>query len=239
MTVVAAYSSMGKSTLVDTMLTTAARAGVSCHVYMNEMNATDRGLRMIARESRVGWGGLVVRRLGDREHLAAQQAAARLPFGVTDCSMWTAERIARHARARRWKLWAVDLVSNMPHRDEQELSQIINTLASAARNTGSHCILITQLNRARSVSDILPRPVARDIRGSGMFEAQARNIFMLHRDQTATGTGSTREIITAEEGNVFVEKATHGQKGRVIPVLFIPERMTFRALADDELQATA
>jgi replicative DNA helicase len=233
MTVLAAYSGLGKSTLLDTMLTTAARARASCHVYVNEMNAVDRGLRMVARESRVVWKSLALRKMGDRDHIDAQRAASRLPFGITDCSMWTAERIARHARASHWKLWAVDLVSNMGHRDEQELSQIINTLASAARNTGSHCILITQLNRARNVGDTLPRPVARDIRGSGMFEAQARNVLMLHREQTATGSGSNREITTAMEGMVFVEKATHGVRGASVPVYFHPEHMMFRALDTD------
>lgn len=239
MTVMAAYSSMGKSTLLDTMLTTAARSGVRCHVYINEMNATDRGLRMVARESMVNWGRLAVRQMRERDHLAAIGAAGDLPFGLTDCSMWTAERIARHARAMRWKLWAVDLVSNMSYRDEQELSQIINVLASAARNTGAHCILITQLNRGRNVGDTLPRPVARDIRGSGMFEAQARNVLMLHREQTATGQGSEREIATEMEGKIYVEKATHGIKGLNIPVLFVPERMMFRDLADDNEMGVA
>lgn len=229
MTVLAAYSGIGKSTLLDTMLTTAARAGHDVHVYVNEMNAVDRALRMIARETTIPAWRLLRRQLRDNEIAMSQRAAAKLPFGITDCSQWTAERIARHARASRWAVWAVDLVSNMLHRDEQELSQIINTLASAARNTGSHCILITQLNRARNVGDTLPRPVARDIRGSGMFEAQSRNVLMLHRPQTVNGHGDTKEIVTENEGAVYVEKATHGQRGAVVEVVFNANRMSFTA----------
>lgn len=239
MTVIAAWSGIGKSTLLDTLLTTAVRDGATAHVYVNEMNGVDRALRMIARETTVPAWRLLRRDLDEKQIAAAQRAASRLPFGITDCSQWTADRIARHARASRWDVWAVDLVSNMTYRDEQELSQIINTLAATARNTSTHCILITQLNRARNVGDTLPRPVARDLRGSGMFEAQSRNVLMLHRPQTASGSGDERDIVTELEGSIFVEKATHGTRGVRVPVEFNPDRMAFVALdlADDDWKA--
>lgn len=224
MTAVGAFTSQGKSAFADSILYDASLEGYSCHVYVNEMSPRDRTLRTIARMGAAPYPRLSRRELEPQDGERVLDAAGRLPFGVTDCSQWTAERIARHVRASRWDLWCLDLVHNMPYERESELHKIVATLAAAARSTGSHCILCCQFNEARAVSELLPVPVARDIRGSGMIKNLSANVLLLHREQTSDGGFVT----THRDGLINVAKSRHGQLG-ALPVTFVPDRMRFVA----------
>lgn len=222
-TVIAAWESMGKSALCDQWLTTASVAGYRTHVYINEMSATDRALRMVARRGAADWSKLVRRTVDGREGERVIASLQRLPFGVTDCSVWTAEQVARHMRVNRWDLCAVDVLHNMPYENEADLRLILTTLAAAARSTGSHLILVCHLNQARARDELLPRPVLRDLRDSGMIQKLAANVLFLHREQTNNGGF----IETSPDGLVVADKARHGRRGDGVDVTFLPQRMEF------------
>lgn len=224
MTAIGAWTSMGKSALVDTILHDASLAGYRCHAYLNEMSPRDRTLRTLARISGVKYGHLVRRELDQHTAPRVLQAAQRIPFGLTDCSQWSADQIARHVRANRWELWTLDLVHNIPYERESELHRIVATLAAAARSTGSHLLLICQFNEARAVGELLPMPVARDIRGSGMIKNLAANVLLLHRPQQNHDGFVTTDL----EGIVRVDKSRHGRLGAA-DVVFEPDRMRFVA----------
>lgn len=223
MTAIGAWTSMGKSVLVDTFLHDAALGGKSCHVYVNEMSPRDRTLRTLARMGAAPYAQLARREIGQRDAPGVLDAARRIPFGVTDCSQWDAAQIGRHARANRWDLWAVDLVHNMAYERESELHQIVATLAAAARSSNSHLLLVAQFNEARAIGETLPVPVARDIRGSGMIKNLSANVLLLHREQTNQGGFVT----TSRDGILKVEKSRHGQLG-MVPVTFHPDEMRFK-----------
>lgn len=224
MTAIGAWTSIGKSALVDTWLQDAALAGYRCHAYVNEMSPRDRTLRTLARMTGVRYSHLVRREIDERSAPRILDAAQRLPFGLTDCSQWSAEQVARHVRANRWDLWCLDLVHNMPYERESELHRIVATLAAAARSTGSHLLLVCQFNEARAVGTLLPMPVARDLRGSGMIKNLAANVLLLHRPQSDEGGFVT----TSLEGIVKVDKSRHGRLGSA-DVVFEPDVMRFRA----------
>ena len=222
MTAIGAWTSMGKSALVDTILHDAALAGYRCHAYLNEMSPRDRTLRTLARISGVKYGQLVRRELDQNTAPRVLQAAQRIPFGLTDCSQWSADQIARHVRANRWELWTLDLVHNIPYERESELHRIVATLAAAARSTNSHLLLICQFNEARAVGEVLPMPVARDIRGSGMIKNLAANVLLLHRPQRNHDGFITTDL----DGVIKVDKSRHGRLGAA-DVVFEPDRMRF------------
>lgn len=223
MTAIGAWTSMGKSVLVDTWLHDAAIEGRSCHVYVNEMSPRDRTLRTLARMGAAPYAQLARREVTPTDAPRVLDAAKRIPFGVTDCAQWDAAQIARHARANRWDLWAVDLVHNMAYERESELHQIVATLAAAARSSNSHLLLVVQFNEARAVGETLPVPVARDIRGSGMIKNLSANVLLLHREQTNQGGFVT----TSRDGILKIDKSRHGQLG-MVPVTFFPDEMRFK-----------
>jgi replicative DNA helicase len=223
-TALGAWTSMGKSVLVDQILAAAAANGANAHAYINEMSSRDRALRMIARHAGVDISALMRKQLTGDQHRKVLDAANRLPFGLTDCSQWTAAQVARHIRARRWDIAALDLLHNMPYREESELHQMVATLAAGARTAGCHLILVCQFNEARSIGERLPRPVIRDIRGSGMVKNLCANVLLLHREQHDEGGF----ITTQREGLLTLGKARHGQQGSGISLEFLPELMTFR-----------
>lgn len=222
MTALGAWTGIGKSCLVDQILTDAATAGLKCHAYINEMSVTDRALRMIARGSSVPFSALVKRDLNEGQAKQAVEASQQIPFGLTESAQWSAEQIARHIRANNWDLCALDVLHNMPYERESELHRMVGTLAAAARSSNTHLIVVCHFNEARATGDLLPRPVARDIRGSGMIKNLSANVLLLHRDQHSDGGF----VVTENAGTLSIDKARHGQKGGVM-VEFDPDRMRF------------
>lgn len=224
-TVVAAWTSWGKSALADTILTNAAREGHRCHVYVNEMSDVDRGLRMLARETGVPYPRIAVKNLDAADLAAVVDRAAHLPFGLTDCAGWTADRVARDILAQRWDVACLDLLHNMPHRDEKDLSAAIVTLTAAALRARTHLIVVCQLNDARAQGGRLPQPVTRDVRGSNMIRNSAANVLLLHRDQEEQQMGVVELL---PEGALVAGKARHGRIGAQAPVRFDYRSMSFR-----------
>lgn len=222
-TALGAWTSMGKSVLVDQVLAAAVTAGHTAHAYINEMSPRDRALRMLSRQTSVDVGRLMRKQLTADEAARVMHAAQNLPYGITDCSQWNAAQIARHMRHRRWGIAVLDLLHNIPYREESELHSMTATLAAAARTANTHLILVCQFNESRSIGELLPKPVIRDIRGSGMIKNLCANVLLLHRPQSDEGGFVT----TGDRGTVMAGKARHGEQGRGINVRFLPEHMRF------------
>lgn len=221
-TALGGWTGMGKSCLVDQLLTSAYEQSRTAHAYVNEMSLVDRGLRMLARATGVPHSQLVLRDVNPADTPRLIEAAGRLPFGITDCSQWTADQIARHIRVNRWDLCAVDLLHNIPYERESELHRITATLAAAARSSGTHLILVCQLNEERAKTTKLPDPVIRDIRGSGMIKNLSANVLFVHRQQVV----DKGIVFTTNDATVTAGKARHGQPGAALAT-FNPERMSF------------
>jgi replicative DNA helicase len=225
-TVLMAWESMGKSALAFQWLTLAADTlgRDKVHAYINDMSPRDCALRMVAHSGAVSWGKLARKRLDNQDMAKVLDMLNRMPFGVTDASQWTAEQVSRHMRINRWDICVLDVLHNMPYSDEGELHRNAATLVNAARSSGCHLILVCHLNQERAKSEILPRPVIRDIRGSGMLSKLAATVVSLHRPQSMNGPF----VETSMVGTITAEKARHGERGMGIDICFVPQHMRFR-----------
>lgn len=238
MTVLAAWEAMGKSVLVAQWLALAANSGRKAHLYTNDTPVRDLALRMLAHMGAARWGQLAARRMPEETAQRVLKASDQLPFGMTDTSdyeTWTARAIARHIRVNQWDLCALDVLHNMPYRDEGDLRLTASTLKNAAQSSGAHLILVCHLNQERAKDDTLPPPVRRDLRGSGMLAKLAANVLFLHRPQSRADVG----VVTDKVGTLVADKARHGRSGDAIEVAFEPQHMSFRlpTPADREMVA--
>lgn len=240
-TLIAGWTNIGKSLLADQMLRHAARAGYKAHAYLNEMSQVGRGLRSISAMTRIPLSLI----LSQRKRLAADHArrvldaAAGLPFGVTDCSEWPATEIARHIRRHRWDICAVDLFNLIPGAQKTETADEISaTLNGAARQAGTHVLLVCQLNQTRNQSAVKPAPVLRDIRNTGQLANDAENVLLIHRDQQEirNSLGDLIGVETQMEGTIDLAKARSSEPGITLVVLE-KDGLVFREL-DSPFQAT-
>lgn len=235
MTAVGGWTNMGKSPLIDGMLADASRRGHRVHLYINEMSKTDRALRLVALDGAAPYQDLVLREVSERDGKRVLAALKRLPFAITDVSTWDGFRIARHIRTHRWDLCALDILHNVQHDGTRELDGILRALAAAARSSAAHLILACHLNEERAKTDLLPFPVARDIRQSGMVKNLCATVLLLHREQERD---EHDRVITSNDASLYADKARHGQRGGVA-LVFDPMRMRFLPLHQAEDRAAA
>ena len=240
-TIVAGWTSAGKSVVVDGILEHAAQAGRRAHLYMNEMSIRDRHLRWLASISRIPFKRLYTRNLSDHERERAVRALnmlRKLGVGFTDCAGWHATDIARHIRRNRWDIAAIDLVNLIPSppgsdgrtSGADEMSRILNT---AARQADCHLVLVAQLNQTRNVGGAPPRPVRRDIRDTGQYANDAANILFIHREYVeldVPGQPGAAIYEPTTDGTLYTDKQRNAEGGGV-PVVLNTQRMRFMEVA--------
>jgi replicative DNA helicase len=227
-TILAGWSSMGKSALAGQLIMHAADHNASVREYVNEMSAHDRLLRMIARKTLIPLRRLVMRQLDDREHKMAKEAAADYPGEIIPCAGWPAEKIARSIRRHRDDFAVLDLVTLVATErgDTRDLDHVSQVLTSAARQSGTHLVMVAQLNQARSVTASRPVPVARDLRGTGSWYNDARNVMFIHLNEEVVDGRAYQD----GGGLLVLDKASNGSK-TVQPVEFEGDHMRFLSKA--------
>jgi replicative DNA helicase len=240
-TVLAAWPGMGKSIVVDMCAAHTTSTGKTACVYVNEMVVATRTARTLARLTGVPFRSIVRKQLDQEQLNKVIDAAGRLPFPVKECAGWSADEIARHVRRNRWDLWAVDLVTRIPARDTADWDQISGRLTDAAVQTGSHGILVCQLNLERAKQVVKPAPVGRDLRNTGAWYADATNVIFVHREQEEIKDNlglPTGVAQTLPDGHLRVEKSRNDEPG-VLEVTFNPTRMEFELLSNYRLESVA
>lgn len=210
-TVLAGWSSMGKSVFADQILEHARINGCTAWLYVNEMSVIDRTCRLLASRSGIPFERIVAKTLSDNERAMVLQEVPRLPFGVTVCAGWSARDIARDVRSRKVDIAVIDTVTRIPASTTSEWDAVSGTLADAARQSGTHLVLVSQLNRERAKDPARPAPVLRDLRNTGAWETDARNVLFVHRhEKTVPETGAAE---MDDNGFVHIAKASNGGKG--------------------------
>jgi replicative DNA helicase len=211
-TALGGWTGHGKSVVTDQILSHVCRchAGAKVHLYINEMSSQERALRNAAREADVSYGRLMLKQLEPKEHAAVKDALNRgLPFGITDCAGWTAEEIARDLRWRKWDVAAVDILHNIEFRDERDIANAMQALVAAALQSKCHLIVTVHLNETRASGEVLPAPVKRDIRGSGMVKNLAHNVLFVYREQELIND----EVGYTGDGRLYWDKTRSGGGG--------------------------
>lgn len=223
-TVLAGWSSHGKSVLASQIADHASRRGVECVEYVNEMSTVDRTARQVARMTGVPFDLILRRELRPEQLQKVIAAANSLPFPVQGCAGWSETDLARDLRRHRRDLAVIDLATRIPARDVSDWDRVSGTLADAARQTGTHVIVVCQLNKLRDAAAVKPDPTARDLRNTGAWEHDARNVMFVHRKQELIdGTDVAKRT---DEGYVRLEKASNGTPG-FVSVILNAQRMLF------------
>lgn len=230
-TLLGGWTSHGKSLITDQMLRHCVKQGARVHLYINEMSPTMRALRIVSSITSVPQFRLaqpskltdddrkkVTKMLGDE---------GRLPFGITQVTNWTADDVARDIRFRNWDVCALDLVHRLPFEHERDLAQISSTLNAAAQSARTHLIAVVHLNEGRATSSVLPPPVLRDIRASGMLKNDADNVMFIHRKEEQQGENDAP--IRTDEGSLYLAKCRNGEL-RGIPLVLDAKHSRFHEL---------
>lgn len=213
------WTANGKSVFYDQVLEKLAAQGLNVHSYINEMSVDERMDRTIARLSGVPFADVYGRRLKGDQQAHVLAALSEVQVGMTECAGWTAADIARHIRWNRWDVAGVDIIHEIAHREERDLAEISQTLRAAAKQSGCALIACVHLNDNRVTTPQRPRPVLRDVRGSGMLVRGADIVLLIHRDDDDDG-------VPTDEGLLLAAKIRNGQPN-VMGVMFEPNRMRF------------
>jgi putative DNA primase/helicase len=233
--IVAGYPGSGKTAFA--LETTFAVAKRQQRVLLDslEMNDEELGLRMVQR-----WG-LDTDRLY-RGHLTdadrdAFDCAANFPFyeNVHLVSERTMSGLEARVEEQRPSLVIIDYIGlmDMGRDNAQEgTTKLSRALKSLARRYDVPVMVLSQLSRPADKQKV-SAPTMFDLRASGALEADADQIIIVFRDDTA----NVRE--TQTEGRFIVAKSRHGHPGKPVRFTFDGERQTFQVYDEAEERAAA
>jgi replicative DNA helicase len=222
-TILAGWTSMGKSTLGDQLLEHARGLGKSACAYINEMSKEERVARTLAARTGVGFDKILGRDMSPREWKRVVDELPHLPFAICPCAGWSAEDVARHVRRHRWDLWMIDLATQLPAGTTAEWSEVSRQLTIAARQSGTHGIIVVQLNQTRNDGAARPHPALRDLKWTGAWADDAPNTILVHRPDEEKAPGIFEP---GTDGYARLAKARNGRPG-IVPLTLDPYRMRF------------
>jgi replicative DNA helicase len=230
-TILAGWTSMGKSTIGDQMLEHARLQGHSACAYLNEMSEEERVARTLAGRTGVQFDRILGRDMTPREWKRVVDELPHLPFAIQPCAGWSAEDVGRHVRRHRWGLCMVDLATLLPASSAQEWADVSKALTVAARQAESHMLIVVQLNQTRNDGGARPNPALRDLKWTGAWADDAANVLFVHRPDEEVATGIFQP---GSEGYVRLAKARNGKLG-MLPISLDPFRM--RMVDPDDYRA--
>lgn len=231
LTVVGAWPSHGKTSLLSAMAAAIGFKGHRVVIWTNEDTAEELVAKHVMAQTGIPASVVSDRQIHDSRMPKVLREIATLPFEVQPCHDWTAAQIAAHIRQVRPAVAIVDHFHNLQGIGEVKfVDESIRVLAAAAGQAATHLVLAAQLNRNRLNGVCKPPPVPSDLRGSAMFLAAAHTMLLVHRDEEeledADGT-KLGKAVQLETGTVDVAKNKVTGKTGVVPVVFDPDRLRF------------
>ena len=236
-TVIAGRPSMGKSTLVKCIATNAALAGEKIYYASLEDTETMLMNRILSAESMIPLTSINTGRTAMigasgpmRDHETAQigdvlDKMFSAPIIIDDNRGVTPSSLRARARRAKTALGGLSLIVvdhiGLMHADpsptrrgmsrNDEVTEIVNALQSMARETGSHAILLCQLNRDVERRED-KRPTLADLRDSGSIEQAADNVAFIYRPVYYASKQEGKPINTEEmeEVEVIIAKQRNG-----------------------------
>jgi len=216
--IIAARTSMGKTSLALRSALTAAKEGFRVAVLSLEMPRRQVCLRWIAMAASIDLHALMTGSLSRQEwsHFAAmEKELGSLPLWTDDSSVLTVEHIAAKARQLQAKngldLLVVDYLQlfdlHDPETRQQGVADASRKLKLLAKELDIPVLVLSQLSRA---CDNRPdrRPILSDLRDSGSIEQDADVVLFLYRQEVYTP--DTEEKGIAE---VLIRKHRNGPIG--------------------------
>ena len=207
MSVIAGWPKMGKSFVLDQMLDAFAAQGKRCAIFAYEVSRMERAVRNLTMRTGIA-SEKVFRKQLTAEETKKAVAAMRggLPFDYFEAAGWDVEKVAARIIYGNYDVVAIDPVTKMPGFEKTEIaSNYVGRLTEISTRANCHVILVSHLHRGRGTSSdgVRPRPVASDLRGSGMIEGDAHAIMFLHRDQDERGN-------VQRTGELYIDRSRLG-----------------------------
>jgi hypothetical protein len=209
---VAGYTSQGKSVVVDQIADCAAEQERKVHLYLTEMTAYQRGLRLLARKARIPFSKLRRRELSLDDWDKAREVLDDMPYGCSIVSDWTVEDVVADIRQARWDLAVVDLIHGFHYQDERDLSKTSSALVRAAKGSttedfaGTSIVCAAHLNDGQmrdQRSNRRPKPGLHSIKGSSSLKQDADTVMFVWREDDADG-------LPQPNGTVWIAKSRQG-----------------------------
>jgi replicative DNA helicase len=185
LTVIAAFTSVGKSALALNIVHSVARQGVACAYYSLEMSRKELVSRMVSKEADLTASAIINKPLTKEKADKAKgviRSGMGLPIYYDDRATVDFNRTMRSirtmAKTRDVKLAVIDylqIYAQVKDDEERSISYMARTAKNVAKELGIAVVLISQLNRSAL------HPSIKMLRGSGQIEESADNIVLIDR----------------------------------------------------------
>lgn len=232
--IVAGRPGQGKSAFIGSMSRNIAKQGAKIALFSLEMDGGSVGRRLLAAESRIESGRLLLGRIADSEWEELGQAYSRLanlPIKIDDNQSVNPANVRSQCRRLKAQggldLIIVDYLHLMldsgSDNEVRELGRITRSFKKLGRELDCPVVLLSQLSRKlEERSD--KRPVNSDIRSSGNIEQDADIILFLYRDEYYNPETPKRGVV-----EVIIGKQREGPTGTV-ELLFESEFTNFLSM---------
>lgn len=187
LTVIAAFTGVGKSALALNIVMAVARQGIPSAYYSLEMGKSELASRGISRDMEVPASIIMNRALSQNQMQALNNVVGKykdLPIYFDDRSTVTFDRTMRSIRTlvktKGIRLAVIDylqIYNQMKDDEERGVAYMARMAKNVAKETGIPIIVLSQLNRSAD------HPSIRMLRGSGQIEESADNIVLIDRPE--------------------------------------------------------
>lgn len=187
LTVIAAFTSVGKSSLAQNIVMNVARQGVPAVYYSLEMSKAELAARGISKAVGLPASVIMNRKLDEcwrKRYNEVTESVKHLPIYFDDRSTVSFDRTMRSIRTmvkkKGVKLAVIDylqIYNQIGESDEQSAAYMARTAKNVAIETGVSIILLSQLNRSGE------HPTIKMLRNSGQIEESADNVVLIDRPE--------------------------------------------------------
>ena len=191
MTIIAAFTSVGKSALSMNIAVNVARRGDAVAYYSLEMGKAELASRGISRDAGLPASVLMNKKLDEiqlRNYDAASGFNKHLPIYIDERSTVSFDKtvasIRTLAKTKNIKLAIIDylqIYSQTTDNTESSLAYMARAAKNVAKECGIAVIVLSQLNRSGT------HPNIKMLRGSGQIEESADNIVLIDRPAAYPG----------------------------------------------------
>lgn len=187
LTVIAAFTSVGKSALSLNIVQALAKQNIPCAYYSLEMSCKELASRLISGETELSASAIMNKSLNDEQENKVREVIRKykgMPIYYDDKSTVdfnrTIRSIRKIAKTKHIKLAVIDylqIYSQVVDDVEKNTSYMARTCKNVAKELGIAIILISQLNRSAL------HPTIKMLRGSGQIEESADNVVLIDRPE--------------------------------------------------------
>lgn len=218
--VLSGWTNIGKSLVLDQMLTAFHHQGKKTAIFMTEMTRRQRVARFITSRTRIPTEKILLKELTKEQYAKAVSVLPEIPFALFPVLGWHYEKIAERIAFGGFDVAAVDHVTRIPGFAKTEIaSEISGRFAEVAERSNLHLILVSQLKKERVEKGKPPKPNLYDLRNTSQLAEDAHQILFLHREKV--GDDFVRK------GEIYFGKIRNGAGKSSVDVEFAPLTLGF------------